>query len=154
MAYANQTQIPSFTASSAGTRAVIGHPMHEYAALVLESLGGDAADYAARQLTLKITSGADLILTMTRAHRDAVLELAPNKLRSTYTLTEAAQLASMTAVKSVLDFPALRPQLDSNAAPDIPDPIGQGVEVFTQVGTQIAELLPPIVELCGLADAP
>ncbi|MGE0220849.1 low molecular weight phosphatase family protein [Mycolicibacterium sp.] len=152
-AYSVQLDIPGLTTSSAGTRAVIAHPMHKNAALVLESLGGEPADFAARQLTSRIAAAADLILTMTRAHRDSVLELAPQKLRSTYTLTEAAQLASKTAATALSDLPALRPQINADAAPDIPDPIGQSEEVFIEVGTRIAELLPPILELCRPPEA-
>jgi len=42
----------------------------------------------------------------------------------------------------------LRPRLGTTDRPDIPDPIGQSPEVFAAVGTQIADLLPPIMELC------
>jgi protein-tyrosine phosphatase len=31
---------------------------------------------------------------------------------------------------------------------EIPDPIGQSSEFFATVGSQIADLLPPILELC------
>ena len=80
------------------------------AALVLEKLGGDASDFAARQLTSRIASDADLILTMTRAHRDTVLELAPRQLHRTFTLSEAALLASECDAQSVADLAAFRPQ--------------------------------------------
>jgi protein-tyrosine phosphatase len=71
---------------------VVGYPVQPNAALVLEKLGGDASGFAARQLTSRIASDADLVLTMTRAHRDAVLELAPHRLHRTFTLREAARL--------------------------------------------------------------
>lgn len=35
-----------------------------------------------------------------------------------------------------------------NDVPDIPDPIGQSPDVFAAVGQQIADLLPPVLELC------
>ncbi|WP_419538698.1 low molecular weight phosphatase family protein [Mycolicibacterium aichiense] len=148
VAYADQARIPDLSASSAGIRAVIAHPIHRDAATVLESLGGDAADFAARQFKPKTVSGVDLIITMTTAHRDAALEIVPQKLHRTFTLSEAAQLASVHGAKSVVDLPALRPKLTPQELFDIPDPIGQDPEVFAAVGTQIAALLPPILELC------
>lgn len=111
-------------------------------------MGGDASDFAARQLTSKIASSADLILTMTRDHRDAVLECAPHKLRRTFTLTEASQLVSDCGATTVEDLSTLRPQLAVHKVPDILDPIGRDMEAFSMVGAQIAELLPPIVDLC------
>ena len=147
-AYAAEHDIPDFTASSAGTRAVIGHPVHRDAATVLEELGGDASCFAARQLSAKIASAADLIIAMTGSHRDIVLETAPRKLRRTFTLTEAARLAAMGGSDTIADLATLRPHLAANAVADISDPIGQSPEVFAAIGAQIAELLPPIMELC------
>jgi len=147
-AYAARHGIADFTATSAGTRAVIGHPIHPDAAAVLHELGGDAFGFTARQLKPKIASAADLIITMTTAHRDVVLEAAPRKLQRTFTLTEASRLASMDGAESLADLAALRPHLTTNDMLDIPDPIGQSPEVFASIGHQIADLLSPILELC------
>ena len=147
-AYATEHGMPELLASSAGTRAVIGHPVHRDAAVVLDSLGGDASGFAARQLTAKIASTADLIIAMTTAHRDIVLETAPRQLRRTFTLSEASRLASMDDAETLEDLAGLRPRLSTKDKPDVPDPIGQSPEVFASVGAQIAELLPPIMELC------
>jgi protein-tyrosine phosphatase len=148
VAHGAKLKIPGFVASSAGTRAVTAHPIHERAASVLEGLGGDPTNFAARQLTPRIASEADLILTMTRAHRDRVLELAPRLLRRTFTLTEAARLAAEAEVGTVNELAGLRPRLSTQDSPDVPDPIGLDAEVFAAVGMQIAELLPPILEVC------
>jgi protein-tyrosine phosphatase len=127
---------------------MIAHPIHREAALVLEKLGGDVSNFAARQLTSTIISDADLVLTMTKAHRDTVLELAPRQLHRTFTLTEAARLTSECNARNIADLAALRPTLAGHELSDIPDPIGQGAEFFAVVGAQIADLLPPILELC------
>jgi protein-tyrosine phosphatase len=148
IAYGARFRAEGFKASSAGTRAVIANPIHPEAARVLERLGGDASDFAARQLTPRIACDADLVITMTRAHRNAVLELAPRQLHRTFTLSEAALLVSQWNAQNVADLAALRPHLASTAAPDIPDPIGQNPEFFARVGEQIAELLPSVLELC------
>jgi protein-tyrosine phosphatase len=127
---------------------VIGHPVHRDAAVVLDALGGNASAFAARQLTAKIASAADLIIAMTGAHRDVVLETAPRQLQRTFTLTEASRLASFNDAETLSDLAGLRPRLATRDKPDIPDPIGQSPEVFAAVGAQIAGLLPPIMELC------
>lgn len=85
---------------------------------------------------------------MTIAHRHSVLQVAPNKLRSTFTLTEAALLATSHGARRVQDLADLRSHLAAHESLDIPDPIGQSPEVFAAVGHQIAELLPPVLELC------
>nr|WP_082929540.1 low molecular weight phosphatase family protein [Mycobacterium sp. 852013-51886_SCH5428379] len=146
--YGTQIGVPDLQTSSAGVRAVIGHAVHPQAALVLEGLGGESADFAARQLTAKIASQADLIITMTREHRDAALGLAPRKLNRTFTLPEAAFLASEGGARDVADLASLRPQFATHQLADIPDPIGKPAEVFESVGNQIASLLPPVLRLC------
>ena len=147
-AYAVQHKIPDLSASSAGTQAVIGHPIHREAAIVLDRLGADISDFAARRLTFKIATAADLIITMTSAHRDVVLETAPRQLSRTFTLTEVAQLASMEGAETIADLGGLRPTLAASETLDIPDPIGQSPDVFATVGSQIADLLPSVLELC------
>jgi protein-tyrosine phosphatase len=147
-AYAAESGIPDFEASSAGTQAVIGHPIHRDAAVNVGNLGGDVSGFAARQLTSKIAYAADLIITMTSAHRDIVLESAPRQLQRTFTLIEASRLASIEDAGTLADLAGLRPRLGANDKLDIPDPIGQSPEVFAAVGAQIADLLPPIMELC------
>ncbi|WP_445170761.1 arsenate reductase/protein-tyrosine-phosphatase family protein [Mycolicibacterium sp. Dal123E01] len=147
-AFAAEADLTNFTASSAGTRAVIGHAIHDSAARIIQQSGGDTTGFAARQFNPKIASGADLILTMTKAHRDAVLETAPLKLHRTFTLGEAARLVSEHNARAVSELSALRPHLSDSDSSDIPDPIGQSDEVFEQVGAHIADLLPPILGLC------
>lgn len=132
---------------------MIAHPIHRNAALVLEKLGGDPSDFSARQLTARLASDADLILTMTTAHRDRVLELAPRLLRRTFTLTEAARLSSEPGARDISDLATLRPLYAAQMLPDVPDPIGKSADIFEMVGSQIADLLPPILELCGTSSA-
>lgn len=148
IAYAEQLGTDGVAVSSAGVRAVIGHPIHATAALVLQSLGGDASDFAARQLTPRVAAGADLVLTMTAAHRDAVLERTPTLLHRTFTMSEAARLATDMRATTVHDLSALRAHIPRRELADIADPIGQDVAVFERIGTQIADMLLPILDLC------
>lgn len=148
VAYSARFQIPDFTASSAGTRAVIGHPIHRDAVPVLENLGGTSSAFAARQLNARVVSGADLVLTMTKAHREVALELAPHRLNRTFNISEAATLVSDFGAETIADLAALRPRLGQQKVTDIPDPIGQDADVFAAIGSQIANLLQPILQLC------
>lgn len=143
-----RVQLRDITASSAGTHAMIDHPIHPEAARFIAELGGDVADFAARQLTARIVSGADLVLTMTRAHRDAVLELAPHKLNRTFTLGEAALLATELDAAGIDDLAALRSHIPADRLTDIADPIGRSADFFAAVGAQIDHLLQPVLELC------
>jgi protein-tyrosine phosphatase len=140
-AYCTERQLQGFRASSAGTCAVVQHPIHQQAMRCIEELGGSTADFAARQLTSNIATDADLILTMTRAHRDVVLELVPHRLHRTYTLSEAANLVSVHGARTVSDLSASRPKLSAHEVLDISDPIGQPAQAFTAVASQIAELI-------------
>ncbi|GAS93702.1 protein tyrosine phosphatase [Mycolicibacterium canariasense] len=147
-------EIPQFVASSAGTHAMIGYPVHVEAARVIRDLGGDPADFAARQLTPAIANGVDLVLTMTTAHRNSVLELAPRQFRRTFTLGEAALLATEHEQATVTDLAGLRPHLAGRRVAEIADPIGHDREYFEEVGVQIARLLPAVLDLCRRTAAP
>lgn len=116
---------------------------------MLEQLGGSADGFAARQLTGRVAASADLILTMTRAHRDAVLELAPSKLNRTFTLVEAAYIASNADLETIADFAPLRAGAAALGADlDVPDPIGGSPDLFESIGEQIAALLPDVLDVC------
>ncbi|WBP97162.1 low molecular weight phosphatase family protein [Mycolicibacterium neoaurum] len=146
--YAVAAGLNDVVATSAGTRAVIGHPIHTEAKRVLLRLGGDGEEFAARQLNARLAASADLILTMTRAHRNTVLEVAPQCLKRTYTVVEAARLVTELNARSVADLANLRPHLSTNDVADIADPIGQQPEVFAEIGDEIAAALRPLLELC------
>jgi protein-tyrosine phosphatase len=153
IAYGARSHFDGFTASSAGTHALAGKPIEPYAVSALKRLGGDdAARFEARQLTPSIAGDADLILTMTRAHLDDVLKVAPQQLRRTFTMREAAGLALECKARSVAELAAFRPQLTARGPSDIRDPIGKDEAFFTLVGTQMANLLPPVLELCRSGD--
>ncbi|MEH3138873.1 MAG: low molecular weight phosphatase family protein [Mycobacterium kyogaense] len=144
-AYAKEHVLADLAASSAGIRAVVGHPVHREAARVLRRLGGDPSNFVARQLKPPMGDSADLVLTMTVAHREAVLERAPRLLRRTFTLSEASRLAQEAGAQTIADFPRLRSRLLAHETTDVADPMGQPEEVFEAVGTHIAALLRPLV---------
>lgn len=138
------------TATSAGTRAVVGHGVHAESARVLQRLGGDPSGFAARRLTPAIATNADLVLTMTARHRDEVLTAAPRTMKRTFTLLEAAEFTRRTGVVDPAAWFAARtaePVTDL----DIMDPIGQTTEIFDTVGDTIAGALAPLFDAWSAA---
>ncbi|MEW5811277.1 MAG: oxygenase MpaB family protein [Actinomycetota bacterium] len=148
-AYAASRHLTEMSASSAGTRAVVGQQIHPKAARVLRELGGDDSNFAARQFTARVARTADLILTMTTDQRDTVLQVVPQKLHRTFSLSEAAALVSARGASTIADLASLRGTLSSSLVTDIPDPIGEEDHAFVSVGRTISSLLTPVLSLCA-----
>ena len=146
---------------SVGVGAVVGSGMHPDSALVLSGLGGDPSGFRACQLVDGMAIDADLTLTMTRAHRREVLTVAPRALSRTFTLREAADLVQL--IGDDVDLPgedlaerartlvramgAARSRRQGGAEDDdIPDPIGQPVEVHQEVGEAVAAALVVVLD--------
>jgi protein-tyrosine phosphatase len=119
-----------FEVASAGVGAMVGQPMTPEAAAHLESYGGSADGFAARQLVPRMVNESDLVLTATRAIRTRVLEDTPAALRRTFTVREFAALVDLVLpdndpavlVRSAAEERS-RAALDDY---DIPDPYGRG----------------------------
>ncbi|MCF6745190.1 low molecular weight phosphatase family protein [Blastococcus sp. KM273128] len=154
---------------SAGTRAAVGKPMDPSAARVLAELGGRSDGFRARQLTATLVRQADLVLTLTRQHRQSVLELTPGALRRTFTLAEAAALIPFAAVdphpapslpeRGTVLVAALnaararRPGIDRDND-DIADPVGRPVGVHRTTAAVINDRLTPVLSMLCATDAP
>jgi protein-tyrosine-phosphatase len=129
--------------------------MHPHSALVLNGLSGQAGDFRAQQLTEAMPDAADLILAMTRSHRQDVLAAAPRRLVRTFTLLEAAALLGLLTDDAefvgstfpdrtrslVAALAAARARRWVSGDDDVPDPIGHPVEVHEEVGEAIASAL-------------
>ena len=83
----------SFPIASAGLRAVPGQPIEERMAFHLSRMGIEP-DHGAVRATRGMLQAAGLVLTMTRDQRGRVVELAPVRTRTTFTLRELAQIAA------------------------------------------------------------
>ena len=120
--------------------------MDPTAAMVLTQLGGDPDGFVARRLTPAIAADADLVLTMTAAHRDAVLTLAPRQMRRTFTLLEASGLATASGAHSIPTLADARAVHRVDTL-DIDDPYRRDLSVYEQAGELIAETLPNVLRL-------
>ncbi|PZR54262.1 low molecular weight phosphatase family protein [Xylanimonas oleitrophica] len=78
--------------SSAGTHALVGAGVAGPTATLLRQLGVDASGFRARQLRPQDVGAADLVVTMTREQRAAVVRAEPRAVRRTFTLLELATL--------------------------------------------------------------
>jgi len=149
--------------SSAGTHALAGAPMTPQTAELVVQHGGDPGGFRARQLDADLVTRADLVLTMTRAHRAAVVDLAPRAVGYTFTLRELARIVATlpSPVARHVGRPAsehLRSLRDvargRRAAPadpaddDVSDPYGRGGAAY---GRTFDELVPAIDALTAAA---
>ncbi|MGY1769933.1 arsenate reductase/protein-tyrosine-phosphatase family protein [Blastococcus sp. SYSU D00813] len=145
---------------SAGVHAEAGTRMDPHSARALQALGGDPADFASQRLTAELARSADLVLTMTREHRQAALGLNPRGLRRTFTLAEAADLVQLADLSglSLMPIDARTPELglrldaarsrrQTGRSDDIADPVGQRAAVHADVAGTIDRALRPLAEV-------
>lgn len=91
---------------SAGVRGLSAAPMTPEAIDLAIEYGvaeADADAHRSRFLTEAMLVSPDLILAMTREHRREIAELAPARLRSTFTVREFARLAASLSDDDVAD---------------------------------------------------
>src|SRR5829696_596819 len=83
---------PTVAVKSAGTHALVGHPISDPMAALLRDGGLETNGFEARRVSEQILKEADLILAMTRAQRGLVVELWPPAVHRAFTLREFARL--------------------------------------------------------------
>ncbi len=79
--------------SSAGLHAEAGQPASENARAVAREKGEDLSTHRTRMLDRALVRESDLILTMTRAHRDEILREYPSARGRVYSLSEFSGLS-------------------------------------------------------------
>ncbi|WP_296667370.1 low molecular weight phosphatase family protein [Demequina sp.] len=123
----------SVVVASAGTHALVGHGIPEPMIVELAADGIDGASHAGRQLNETIMTGAAIIITMTREHRQLAVQTAPSALKRTFTLAElaaaagtGATLTGATIDERLAEIPAAvaahRHVLAEFELDDVPDP--------------------------------
>lgn len=71
---------------SAGLSAMPGSPANPHAVEALQKQGIDIGQHRARELSPQLVHEADVIYTMTAAHRQAIVDLVPSAADKTFTL--------------------------------------------------------------------
>jgi len=163
--------------SSAGTRGLRSAPMTPEALALADQLGvptTDSTAHRSRFLTEQHLVSPDLIITMTRDHRRQVAELAPSRMRSTFTAREFARLAADVTDDQIRDaadratiqtpgarvrsaaavvasrrgmvLPSEKPEDD-----DVIDPYGRSWQTYELSATQLTPALQQVVRVLTAA---
>lgn len=103
---------------SAGVAALPDAPATLEAVAALQAHGIDASDHRARQLTRAMTDAADVILTMTRRHKDQVLDSFPSAVSKVHTVGEFIGEADL----------------------EVPDPYGRPALVYQEAAQRLATI--------------
>lgn len=130
-----------FEVASAGTQGWNRQPMDGMAAMELMRLGHSSTGFRSHAIDTYLVDSADLILTATRSHRSAVLEITPGALRRTFTLLEFAALCGTVdgGDPRELVADAARKRSKAPAEIDIGDPYRRSPKVHRATADQIDE---------------
>lgn len=115
---------------SAGTGVYVRSSASAETISILGRRGIDATEHQAQSITNILLKKADLILVMTRAHRQQVLERVPEVEKRVYLLREFAQ----SSVEFERDL-------------DIPDPIGKPASAYEECVSMIQDAIVKLVKL-------
>lgn len=169
-------ELPGTVVRSAGARALIDQPMEPDAARLARQYGipGEAIDaHRARWLNESHLASPDLVLAMAREHRREIVELAPAKVRSTFTVREFARLAGLVTdaeadriadeagadprerLRALLAHlvgarSEVEPPLDA-AEDDVVDPYRRRWDAYELMATQLMPALGEVVRIVRVA---
>ncbi|MEW8976950.1 MAG: low molecular weight protein arginine phosphatase [Symbiobacterium sp.] len=111
----------ALTVESAGTGAFPGLPASPHAVTVMQERGIDLSGHRSRPV--QSLDGYDLVLTMTRGHRDALRNRFPDAAGRIFSLGEYA-----------------------GTGEDVPDPFGGSLEAYQKTAAALERLLPAVVD--------
>lgn len=131
-----------FRVHSAGTHGLTGYPIEPGAARRLATMGIDCDAFRARRLTVEMVNAADLVLTATRQHRDAVASLVPDALAKTFTMKEFARLTDGADERGrALVAAAHERRTGPRPDDDVADPYGAGDAAYERAAEDIVAAL-------------
>lgn len=110
---------------SAGIAAWPGSGASPESIKVMETKGIDLTGHRAQFLTPELANEADLILTMTRSHKQHIIQMAPNLSERTYTLKEYVLIRTG------------EPGDVHSWELDIPDPFGYDMVVYSECAREL-----------------
>ncbi|MPW27014.1 low molecular weight protein arginine phosphatase [Alkalibaculum sp. M08DMB] len=120
---------------SAGTGVFYTEPANANAVTVMKEMGIDIKSHISQPLDQILVQEADLILTMTRTHKENVRQSFANADEKTYTLKEymlkLQDLKLYGDQKEIIDL-------------DITDPYGQDIEKYRETAIEIKNVLEKI----------
>lgn len=91
---------------SAGTAAVPGDKASPLAAQALQEIGVDLSNHSAQEVNGELVAWADLILAMTRRHREFVISAFPEAADKTYLLQEFVTVSDQGQDQTIYELHA------------------------------------------------
>lgn len=116
--------IRGYNVCSVGLSTMNGMKASDNSIKVLEEYGIDLSDHKSTVVTKELIEKSDLILTMTKSHKNFLIQSIPKYAQKVYTLKEFAGLGEG----------------------DISDPFGGDVDVYRKAFNEIKESVNRIVE--------
>ena len=110
--------------SSAGVCAANGFPASPNAVEAMREKGMNIDAHCSRHLSPELIEAADLLITMTQGHRDAIVDIAPESAGKVFLLKSFGIPQSIT---------------------DIYDPVGEALDVYRRVRDEIDAALPDLI---------
>jgi protein-tyrosine phosphatase len=110
--------------SSAGVCAANGYPASPNSVEAMREKGIQLAAHRSQHLSPELIERADLLVTMTRGHRDAIVSIAP----------ESAGKVFLLKSFGIAQCPT-----------DIYDPVGEALDVYRRVRDEIDAALPDLI---------
>ena len=136
---------------SAGTNAVADVPPTDDAIAVMKDEGLDISAHRSRPVVVDEVDGADVVLTMTRAHLRDLATRSPAAFGRLFTVKELARraqeqprepgeelrgwIARLSAERRTTDL------LGDDPVDDVEDPIGRPVDVYASVATELGDAI-------------
>ncbi|MFY1700049.1 MULTISPECIES: low molecular weight phosphatase family protein [unclassified Solwaraspora] len=152
-----------FVTHSAGTHALVAHPMHPHTETVLRERQADPTGFVSRQVEAAMLEDADLILTASRRHRAHCVALAPRTVGRTFTVRQFGRLARAVPAATgpaqpdlvdraralVRDAAAARGRVQpvSAEADDLADPVRRPLDDFRGCARQISLTVDTMLDL-------
>ncbi len=140
---------------SAGTAALVDHPVAPAMQRILHEQGIDASDFRARRLNRDILDRAGLVVTAERDHRAFVSRLSPEHATKSFTLRQLSRLLDVpaptidagTRVEFVLGHARASRGMagPASAEDDIDDPWGRRMGVYRRTALQLDRGLETLV---------
>lgn len=133
--------------TSAGVHARDGHAATPHMVAIADRWGLDLDGHRSRHLDVDRAVGADLVITMEAAHRDAVARLASGLGSRTFTLRELAELTEQVDPDDhhdldgwVRSLHAARPRVWVEIT-DVEDPYGGPAAGYEPTAAELTELV-------------
>ncbi|HHW47029.1 MAG TPA: low molecular weight protein arginine phosphatase [Clostridiaceae bacterium] len=121
-----------YDAASAGIAALDGDPASPNSIEALKSIWGiDISSHRARSLTKEEVENSDIILTMTRSHKDIIVSAFPHAASKVFTLKE---------------YVADENKDGKETSYDVVDPYGAPISIYKECAEELKRLIDLLIE--------